>query len=214
MRLLHACPHSRKRPRVDETESEPARERKRVLDLVDGMTAKGMLQRDALETIGLAKSTYYGWRKAFRRGGLKALAPKSTRPKSVRQRRWTDADDRAVLELRAEYPFMGKARLKAMPGRRGVRLSVSTAGPSGTAASNAPTAPPGSSSGTDATAPSPSPPSRPRSPNTSSSTTTKGPTMRWIAEPRTSILSTPGTCLIRQAEVPKCPEPLHHLDWF
>ena len=128
MRLLHACPHSCKRPRVDETASEPARERKRVLDLVDEMTAKGMLQRDALETIGLAKSTCHDWRKAFRRGGLKALAPKSTRPKNVRQRRWTDADDRAVLQLRAEHPFMGKARLKAMLDRRGVRLSVSTVG--------------------------------------------------------------------------------------
>ena len=128
MRLLHACPPACKRLRVDETDSEPALERKHALDLVDEMTAKVMLQRDALETIGLAKSTYHDWRTAFRRGGLKALAPKSTRPKSVRQRQWTDADDRAVLQLRAEYPFMGKARLKAMLDRRGVRLSVSTVG--------------------------------------------------------------------------------------
>ena len=75
------------------------------------MVAKGMRRGDALETIDLPKSTYYDCRGAFRRGGAGARILKSTRPRSVRWRRWTDADDRAVLKLRAEYPFMGKAKL-------------------------------------------------------------------------------------------------------
>ena len=128
MRLLHACPPSCKRPPVDDTESEQALARHRALELVDRMVAGGMRRGDALKAIGLARSTYYDWRRAFRRGGVKALVPKSTRPRSVRRRRWTDADDRAVLELRAQHPYMGKARLKAMLDRRGVGLSVSTVG--------------------------------------------------------------------------------------
>ena len=83
---------------------------------------------DALRTIGLAKSTYYDWRRAFRRGGVRALRPRSTRPRTVPRRRWTDPDTQAVLGLRAQYPFMGKARLGAMLDRRGVNLSVSTVG--------------------------------------------------------------------------------------
>ena len=34
-----------------------------------------------------------------------------------------------MLKLRNQYPFMGKARLKAMLDRQGVQLSVSTVGP-------------------------------------------------------------------------------------
>ena len=78
---------------------------------------------------GLPKSTYYyGWQKAFRRGGGPALKPRSTRPRSVRRWRWTDPDAQAVLKLRDQYPFMGKLRLKAMLDRQGVCLSVSTVG--------------------------------------------------------------------------------------
>ncbi len=128
MRLLHACPPSCKRLRVDDTESIRAQQRHRVLELVDEMVEGGMRRGDALDTVGLAKSTYYDWRRAFRGGGLRALEPRSTRPRSVRRRRWTDADDQAVLKLRARHPYMGKARLRAMLARDGVRLSVSTVG--------------------------------------------------------------------------------------
>ena len=128
MKLLHACPPSCKRLRVDETESDCALARHRALELVDEMVAKGMRRGDALRTVGLAKSTYYDWRKAFRRGGVQALKPRSTRPRAVRRRRWTDADDRAVLKLRGKHPYMGKARLRTMLARDGLALSVSTVG--------------------------------------------------------------------------------------
>ena len=83
---------------------------------------------DALKAIGLARSTYYDWRRAWRRGGARALKPRSTRPRSVRRRRWTDADDQAVLKLRAVHPYMGKARLHAMRARDGLARSASTVG--------------------------------------------------------------------------------------
>ena len=128
MRLFHACPPSCKRLRVDTETAGTAERRLRTLELVDEMNSGGMRRLNALKAIGLSKSTYYDWRRAFRRGGARALKPGSTRPRSVRRRRWTDADDQAVLNLRAERPYMGKAKLKAMLDRRGVHLSVSTVG--------------------------------------------------------------------------------------
>ena len=128
MRLLHACPPSCKRLRIDAETAGTAEQRLRALELVDEMVAGGMRRLDALKTIGLARSTYYDWRRAFQSGGAKALKPRSTRPRSVRRRRWTDADDQAVLKLRAKHPYMGKARLHAMLARDGLALSVSTVG--------------------------------------------------------------------------------------
>ena len=55
-------------------------------------------------------------------------APKSTRPHRVRRRAYKPRDVKAVLALRRKYPFMGKARIQAMPARKGCRPSVSTAG--------------------------------------------------------------------------------------
>ena len=128
MKLLHACPPSCKRLRVDETESDRAQERHRALELVDEMVSGGMRRLDALKAIGLSRSTYYDWRGAFRRGGVRALKPRSTRPRTVQRRRWTDADDQAVLKLRGKHPYMGKAKLQTMLARDGVHLSVSTVG--------------------------------------------------------------------------------------
>ena len=128
MKLLHACPPSCKRLRIDADTAGAAEERLRALELIDRMVAGGMRRGDALRTVGLARSTYYDWRRAFRRGGVRALKPRCTRPRTVRRRRWTDADDRAVLKLRAEHPYMGKAKLRAMLARDGLALSVSTVG--------------------------------------------------------------------------------------
>ncbi len=128
MKLLHACPPSCKRLRIDADTAGAAEERLRALELIDRMVAKGMRRGDALRTVGLAKSTYYDWRRAFRRGGARALKPSSARPRTVRRRQWKDADDRAVLKLRRDHPYMGKAKLQAMLARDGVRLSVSTVG--------------------------------------------------------------------------------------
>ena len=128
MRLLHACPPSCKRLRIDAETAGAAAERLRALELVDEMVAGGMGRLDALKAIGLARSTYYDWRRAWRRGGARALKPRSTRPRSVRRRRWTDADDQAVLKLRAVHPYMGKARLHAMLARDGLARSASTVG--------------------------------------------------------------------------------------
>lgn len=57
MRLLHACPPSCKRLRVDDTKSDRAQERHRALELVDEMVGGGMRRLDVLKAIGLSRST-------------------------------------------------------------------------------------------------------------------------------------------------------------
>ncbi len=89
MRLLHACPPACERLPVDLTRysnppAEPACERLRTLELIDRMVAGGMRRSDALRATGLAKSTHDDWRRADLGGGLKALAPRSTRPRGAR----------------------------------------------------------------------------------------------------------------------------------
>ncbi len=202
MKLLHACPPSCKRLRIDAQTAGAAEERLRALELVDRMVAGGMRRGDALRTVGLARSTYYDWRRAFRRGGVRALKPRCTRPRTARRRRWTDAEPtaataapsrrfRRTLRVRPSAPSPSSWPTSSAPARRWAFpcTSCRREGPSGTAASSAPTGPPGSSSGASTTDPSPSPTSPLGSPGTSSSTTTGGLTGRWIAEPRTSTLS-------------------------
>ena len=69
--------------------------------------------------------------RALRRGdpAIAGLAPKSTRPRRVRQRTWKPRDVKAVMDVRRKYPFMGKARIHAMLARKGGHLSVSTVVP-------------------------------------------------------------------------------------
>ena len=105
-----------------------AEQRLRTFKLVDEMVEGGMRRLDALKAIGLSRSTYYDWRGAFQRGGVRALKPRSTRPRTVQRRRWTDADDQTVLKLRGKHPYMDKAKLRTMLAKVGVHLSVSTVG--------------------------------------------------------------------------------------
>ena len=76
---------------------------------------------DALNAVGLAKSTYYNWRKATRRGDAGRSSPRAPAP--PRPAAVPDGPvDQAVVKLR--YLFMGNASLQghARPGCPAVRL--------------------------------------------------------------------------------------------
>ena len=97
-----------------------AREGGRALPDIEGvrnLRAAGCSEEGALEQVGIS-----------RRRGIGGLAPKSTRPRRVRQRTWKPRDVKAVMDVRRKYPFMGKARIHAMLARKGGHLSVSTVG--------------------------------------------------------------------------------------
>ena len=114
--------------KVDEHVPAQAAERYRTLRAYAQLRLAGCGEAGALAHIGISRRTLYRWKAALAAGGQRGLAPKSTRPRQLRVRRWTDRDVKAVMDMRRKYPFMGKARIQGMLERRGVRLSVSTVG--------------------------------------------------------------------------------------
>ena len=114
--------------KVDEHVSPEAAERYRTLSAYRSLRDSGCDEAGALAHVGISRRTLYRWKAALAAGGQRGLAPKSTRPRRVRQRAWKPRDVKAVLDVRRKYPFMGKARIQAMLARKGRELSVSTVG--------------------------------------------------------------------------------------
>ena len=113
---------------ADEHVPEEAAERYRTLKAWGNLRAAGCNEEGALEQLGISRRTRYRWQSALAASGQRGLAPKSTRPRRVRQRTWKPRDVKAVMDVRRKYPFMGKARIHAMLARKGGHLSVSTVG--------------------------------------------------------------------------------------
>ena len=113
---------------ADEHVPEEAAERYRTLKSYDRLRDGGCGEQAALEQLGISRRTLYRRQSALAASGQRGLAPKSTRPRRVRQRAWKPRDVKAVLDVRRKYPFMGKARIQAMLARKGRDLSVSTVG--------------------------------------------------------------------------------------
>ena len=105
-----------------------ARERLSAIRRYDELRAAGCTEQAALKVIGVSRRTMYRWKAALAASGQRGLAPKSTRPRSVRRRSCKPSDVKAVLDLRRKHPFMGKAPIQRMLERKGLRLSVSTVG--------------------------------------------------------------------------------------
>ena len=117
-----------RKPRIDETDHPEARRRLAILAKVAALRERGVSVELALLAAEVPRSTYYRWRRALRRDGVRGLVPRSRRPRRVRQPRWTREAERRVWALRRRYPFMGKRRLRVLLAREGVRLSESTVG--------------------------------------------------------------------------------------
>jgi len=77
---------------------------------------------------GIARSTYYRWKKRFDPHSLKSLEDRSRRPKRVRQRTWSVKLVERVRELREQYPAWGKAKLIVLLRAEGFSVSASTVG--------------------------------------------------------------------------------------
>jgi putative transposase len=107
-RLLDAKPHNEAARRRDAV----ARWRRAM---ADGLTAE-----EAARAVGVPRATLYRWQKA--------PAPRSRRPKRVRQPKWPPALVEAVEALRLDNPMWGKRKIAALLRREGVAASVSTVG--------------------------------------------------------------------------------------
>ena len=113
---------------VDEHVPPEAAERYRTLKAYERLRAARCNEVVALQQLGMSRRTRYRWQAALAAGGQRGLAPKSTRPRRVRQRAWKPRAVKAVMDVRRKYPFMGKARIQAMLARKGRHLSASTVG--------------------------------------------------------------------------------------
>ncbi len=76
----------------------------------------------------IPRSTLHRWQKRFDPGDLASLEDRSSRPQTIRQRTWGEAEVAAVLTLRTQYPRWGKAKLAVLLARRGITLAVSMVG--------------------------------------------------------------------------------------
>ncbi|WP_427365496.1 helix-turn-helix domain-containing protein [Candidatus Caldatribacterium saccharofermentans] len=77
---------------------------------------------------GIARSTYYRWKKKFNPRNLQSPEGRSRRPKKVRKPQWTSELVEGIQRLREEFPFLGKGKLTVLLRREGFTASSSTVG--------------------------------------------------------------------------------------
>ena len=77
---------------------------------------------------GIARSTYYRWKKKFNPRNLQSLEDRSRRPKKIRKPQWTPELVERIQRLREEFPFLGKGKLTVLLRREGFTASSSTVG--------------------------------------------------------------------------------------
>ncbi len=70
----------------------------------------GLTLAAALDVSGLSRSTHHDWRRRFERGGMRGLAPRSSRPLTHPGRCWTHADALRVFAIRGEMRWCGRMR--------------------------------------------------------------------------------------------------------
>lgn len=77
---------------------------------------------------GIARQTFYRWKRRYDPFDLSSLEDRSSRPRRVRQRTWTTAEVLAVQRLREAFSRWGKEKLAVLLLREGVKLSASRVG--------------------------------------------------------------------------------------
>lgn len=105
-----------------------SREAQRRLKWFDFYEAHGRNARRTCRYFGISPQTFYRWLKRYDGRRVQSLESRSSRPRRVRHPTWTAEAERRVLELRRQYPRWGKAKLRVLLLREGIRLSVSMVG--------------------------------------------------------------------------------------
>ena len=104
---------------ADEHVPEKAAERYRTLKACGNLRAAGCSEAGALEQVGISRRTRYRWQSALAASGQRGLAPKSTRPRRVRQRTWKPRDVKAVMDVRRKLPVHGQGAHPRHAGAQG-----------------------------------------------------------------------------------------------
>ena len=108
--------------------SPEAAERLRWVIAWQSLRQQGYSAQAAAELLQLSRASLYRWQARLQRQGLKALEPRSRRPKRVRQPSWSFELAQTVLDLRRHYPRWGKDKLLILLRREGFETSASTVG--------------------------------------------------------------------------------------
>lgn len=107
---------------------ELSRVAKQRLKWFDYYNTHGSNARLTCRYFGITPQTFYRWKRRYDPAHLESLEDHSHRPKHVRRPTWTEAEVKAVLELREEYPRWGKEKLVLLLKERKYTLSASMVG--------------------------------------------------------------------------------------
>ena len=103
--------------------SREAKQRLKVLDYARTHSVSATCRH-----FGIARSTFYRWKKRYDPRRLAFLENRSSRPQRCRRPTWTPAQVEAVRLARARHPRWGKDKLAVVLKREGMTLSVSMIG--------------------------------------------------------------------------------------
>lgn len=99
---------------LDTTEySQTVYDRKDILQKIKILFAEGCSEEAALDTFNIARSTYFRWKRKYKKLGLVGLENESTRPNNVRKPIWTTEIEKRIYHLRIKFPLWGKAKIAA-----------------------------------------------------------------------------------------------------
>lgn len=101
---------------------------KRRLKWMDYYRECGGNARLVCRHFDLSPQTFYRWRRRYNPKDLTTLEGRSRRPRRLRQPTWSAELERAVLELRRQYPRWGKDKLAVLLRDQGRAVLVSMVG--------------------------------------------------------------------------------------
>jgi transposase InsO family protein len=103
-------------------------EAKRRLKWMDYYDQHGRNARLTCRHFDISPQTFYRWLRRYDPRRLASLEDRSRRPHRVRQGTWSSELERAVLQLREQYPRWGKDKLARLLPERGQTASTSMVG--------------------------------------------------------------------------------------
>jgi putative transposase len=114
--------------RAGRSDFELSAEARRRLKWMDYYQRCGRNARLTCRHFDLSPQTFYRWRGRYNPRDLATLEGRSRRPRRLRQPTWSAELERAVLQLRRQYPRWGKDKLAVLLRSAGHAVSVSMVG--------------------------------------------------------------------------------------